>query len=162
MSRKTTLRWVGGLVALGVVLVALGNWAVPHNNPAITETIQWDSPETEHLARTACFDCHSNETKWPWYAFIAPSAFWVTSNVEYGRSAVNFSTYPNLEGSEMARKIRAGEMPPPEYLLLHPEAHLNDEQKAALIAGFEATFRGAELLRMTPAPTPGTANAGGS
>ena len=146
MSRKSSLRLVGGLVALGLSLVLVGTLAVPHENPPVTQSIDWDSPTTEQLARAACFDCHSNETKWPWYAYVAPSAFWVGNNVTLARNAVNFSTYANLEGSEMARRIRAGEMPPPEYLLLHPEARLTDDQKAALIAGFESSLRGAETL----------------
>lgn len=161
MSRRTVLRLIGGLATVLAVLVLAGNLAVPHDNPPVTQVIQWDSPETEQLARTACFDCHSNETVWPWYAYVAPPAFWVRSNVEFGRSAVNFSTYPNLEGSEMARKMRAGDMPPAEYLLLHPEANLTDEQKTALIAGFEATFRGAEILGITT-PAPGVSGASGS
>jgi hypothetical protein len=156
MTRRTTLQLAGGLVVLGLALVLVGTLAVPHDNPPVTQTIAWDSPVTEQLARAACFDCHSNETKWPWYAYVAPSAFWVGRNVALARDAVNFSTYPNLEGSEMARRIRAGEMPPSEYLLLHPEARLSDEQKAALIAGFEATLRGAETLGLhaTPASAP--------
>ena len=154
MSRKRTLRLAGGLTALGVALVLVGTLVVSRDNPPVTQTIVWDSPATEHLARAACFDCHSNETQWPWYAWVAPSAFWVGSNVAMGRNAVNFSTYPNLEGSEMARRIQSGEMPPPEYLLLHPEARLSEAQKAALSAGFEASLRGAETLGLR-APAPG-------
>lgn len=149
MSRRTTLRIVGGLAVLGLVLITLGTLSVPHDNPPVTQSIVWDSSETEQLARSACFDCHSNETRWPWYSYVAPSAFWVRGNVEMARSAVNFSTYANLEGSEMARRIRAGEMPPLEYRLLHPEANLTSEQQTALIDGFEATFRGAEQLGLT-------------
>lgn len=137
-KRLLTLAGVTGLIVL--VLVLAGNLAVAHDNPLVTQAIAWDSPQTEQLARAACFDCHSNETKWPWYSFVAPISFLIEHNVTNGRSAVNLSTYDTLNGREFARQIRSGEMPPAAYLALHPEARLTDAQKAALMAGFEATF----------------------
>ncbi len=137
-TRILTLAGVAGVIISALVLV--GNLAVAHDNPPVTQIIAWESPETEQLARVACFDCHSNETKWPWYSFVAPVSFMIDHNVTNGRSAVNLSTYDTLNGREFARQIRNGEMPPAAYLALHPEARLTEEQKAALIAGFEATF----------------------
>ncbi|MCC6617148.1 MAG: heme-binding domain-containing protein [Anaerolineae bacterium] len=131
------------VIALAVVavLVLIGNVAVAHTNPPVERTIDWDSPETEALARAACFDCHSNETRWPWYSYVAPMAFLVTHDVNEGREEMNFSSMRGrLEGREMAEKIERGEMPLAVYLPLHPEANLSDAQKSQLIQGLVATF----------------------
>lgn len=122
------------------LLVIIGNVAVARTNPPATYTITWDSPETEALARAACFDCHSNETRWPWYAHIAPAAFLIVQDVNEGREEMNFSTGHRLEGDEMAEQIDSGRMPKPIYLPLHPEANLSTKQKSRLIEGLLATF----------------------
>lgn len=127
-------------VVVLIVLVIVGNVAVERTNPPVTFTINWDSPETEQLVRAACFDCHSNETRWPWYAHIAPMSFLVANDVTEAREEMNFSTGYNLDVEEMIEKIEDGEMPLPNYLLLHPEANFSAEQKAQLIAGLRATF----------------------
>ncbi|HEX2908439.1 MAG TPA: heme-binding domain-containing protein [Phototrophicaceae bacterium] len=134
---------VGGVVVLVVlvVLVVVGNVSA-HTNPPVTTTIQWDSPETEKLIRAACMDCHSNETKWPWYAYIAPASFLITDDVTEGRDAMNLSTGHDVEGDEMIEEIRGGEMPKAPYPMLHPDANLTADQKAQLIAGIQATFGG--------------------
>lgn len=136
------LVFIGAAVAVVVlvVLVLVGNFAVERTNPPVTFTINWDSPETEQLVRAACFDCHSHETRWPWYAHIAPPAFLLANHVNEGRSEMNFSTGHNLRADEMIEEIERGNMPPADYLLLHPEASFNAEQKAQLIAGLRATF----------------------
>lgn len=132
-----------GLAIVGTILmVVIGNLAVERTNPPVTHTINWDSPATEQLVRTACFDCHSHETRWPWYAHVAPAAFLLANDVTNARREMNFSTGYNLDVEEMIEKIEEGEMPLPNYLLLHPEANLSDEQEAQLIAGLRATFRG--------------------
>lgn len=128
------------LAVVGVLLVAVGTFAVARTNPPVTTTIEWDSPETEALVRRACFDCHSNETVWPWYSYIAPMAFLVAHDVEEGRENLNFSTDTRFETREMRQEIERGNMPLPVYLPLHPEAQLTDAEKQQLIAGLQATF----------------------
>jgi hypothetical protein len=142
MSRKVVLSIVGILAVLFVVLVLVGNVAVAHTNPPVSYQIQWDSPQTEQLARRACFDCHSNETSYPWYSYVAPMSFLVMNDVNKGREAMNFSTGLELEGGDMADEIREGAMPPPIYLPLHPEANLTAAEREQLIAGLIATFGG--------------------
>ena len=110
-------------------------------NPPVVREPNWDSAETRALAKRACFDCHSNETRWPWYSYVAPMAFLVTHDVNEGREEMNFSSMRGrLEGREMAEKIERGEMPLAVYLPLHPEANLSDAQKSQLIQGLVATF----------------------
>ncbi len=127
------------LVFVGLQLVPRGR---NHTNPPVTGSPEWSSPRVEELARRACFDCHSNETKWPWYSNIAPISWRVVEHVEHGRSELNFSEFdkPQRHADEAAREVRKGSMPLNDYLLLHPEARLSEEETQELIAGLEATF----------------------
>ncbi len=90
--------------------------------------------------RHACYDCHSNETIWPWYSFVAPVSFLVSKDVEEGRKELNFSTgRGELEKHELIEQIEKNEMPPSIYLVTHPEASLSNQQKEDLIAGIRAS-----------------------
>jgi mono/diheme cytochrome c family protein len=111
------------------------------NPPVIAEPV-WDSSQTKALAQRACYDCHSNETKWPWYSNIAPVSWLVIHDTNEGRSKLNFSQWgqDRQEADEAAEVVEKGEMPLPIYLPLHPEARLTSEEKAQLIRGLEATF----------------------
>ncbi len=142
--RKHGLKIGIGLVVIFIAIqfVGLVVPAFARTNPEVTTQIQWDSPRTEALARTACMDCHSNESQWPWYAYIAPVSWLVTNDVNEGRDYLNFSTgRGELEAEEMAKVINAGEMPPAIYTLMHGDANLTDAEKQELIAGLQATFR---------------------
>ena len=111
-------------------------------NTAVTYTITWDSPQTEKLARSACFDCHSNETRAMWYSNIAPVSWLVNKDINEGRQKMNFSTGRHLEGDEMIEQIQKGQMPPAIYVPMHPEANLTAAQKQQLMDGLQATFGG--------------------
>ena len=84
------VRWLG--VALIVVLVAiqLVPYGRRHTNPPVTQEPGWDQPRTRALVARACFDCHSNETAWPWYAHMAPLSWLVQRDVDEGRRALNY------------------------------------------------------------------------
>jgi hypothetical protein len=129
-----------GFVALQVVSSFIPSFA--HTNPPVTFQVQWSSAEVEALARAACYDCHSNETVWPWYSYIAPMSWLVATDVNEARDEWNFSTGEGIDGEDMIDAIRDGEMPPANYLLMHPEANLTPEQQEQLIAGIAATFGG--------------------
>lgn len=113
------------------------------SNPPVVQEPDWDRPETRVLAKRACFDCHSNETVWPWYAKVAPMGWLVVYDVREGRAKFNFSEWhPGaMTGKRAAEEIRTGNMPLPRYLLLHPEARLTDAEKAQLQAGLLATMK---------------------
>jgi len=83
------------------------------------------------LAKRACFDCHSNETVWPWYAHVAPMKWLVVHDVEEGRAVINFSDWHSgdMSGREAAREISSSRMPLPQYFMMHPEARLTDAEK---------------------------------
>lgn len=134
-----------GIIGLCVVCGAAGAlfWPKPSNPPVRAEP-QWDSPRTRELAKRACFDCHSNETVWPWYTNIPPVAFLLRHDVDEGRSKMNFSEFdrPQQKADEAAEVVAEGEMPMPIYLPLHPEAKLTAEEKQELINGLLATLGG--------------------
>ena len=115
-----------------VVVVALQFLPVDRTNPPVLGSPQWDAPRTEELARRACFDCHSNETTWPWYSRVAPLSFWIAHHVEEGREHVNFSVPPfGRDADESAEELEKGEMPLWPYDLIHREVrHLSDEEKS--------------------------------
>jgi len=131
-------------VLLGVlVLIQAVPYGRTHDNPPVSAEPDWNSPRTRELAVVACYDCHSNETRWPWYTNVAPLSWSITSHVDEGREKLNFSEWdrPQDEGDEVVESITEGEMPPVSYVWLHPEARLSDEDEAALIEGLEETLR---------------------
>ena len=144
-SRIIVRAAVGGIgLFLIIQLIPYGR---DHNNPPVVREPAWDSAATRELVRRACFDCHSNQTVWPWYAVIAPASWLVYNDVAEGRGKLNFSDWLNgrregEKGGEIRKEIEEGEMPPFQYRLAHPEARLSGEEKQFLIKGLTATVNG--------------------
>lgn len=127
------------VVAFGVIQLVPYGW--DRSNPAVAADTPWNSPRTATLVRAACYDCHSNETVWPWYSKVAPLSWLSVYDVEKGRDELNFSQWPNIgETDDLGEYTREGEMPPLQYKLLHPEARLSDSEIQELIAGLRATI----------------------
>jgi len=143
MSRP---RWksvlaVASLVALALLLVIqVVPYGRDHHNPPVVAEPRWNSSTTRELAVRACFDCHSNQTQWPWYSNVAPMSWLVQNHVEEGRRELNFSVWSQGEGDEAAEAVRDGEMPPRSYTLLHPEARLTDAEREQLARGLDASL----------------------
>jgi hypothetical protein len=112
------------------------------SNPPGTREIRWDSDATAEIARSTCYDCHSNQTVWPWYSSVAPISWLVAKDVVDAREHLNFSTWdePNHEAEEIIGAVEEGEMPLGRYVLLHPSARLDDATRAALVEGLRATL----------------------
>ena len=142
--------WVRGLVLAVLVILVLMQFVrffVPVlalDNPPVTHEVPWSSPEVERLFTNACADCHSNETVYPFYSYIAPPGWLVAYDIHRGRDDFNISTNHRIEAYEMIEKIESGEMPPWNYVLLHPEASLSDAEKETLLDGIIATFEDGE------------------
>lgn len=138
---KRLLIWAG----IGLVIIFIGFQLIPlsRTNPPVTREVKWNSPETQALAQRACFDCHSNQTTWPWDSYIAPSSFLIINHVNEGRRRLNFSEWdkPNSDFEEVSRTIRNGEMPMWDYVLMHPEAKLTPAETQQLLDGLQATFQ---------------------
>ena len=100
-------------------------------------------PEVLAIMKHACWDCHTNETKWPLYARIAPGSWLMARDVHNGRNHLNFSKWADSDDDERETdrencwdQVESGAMPPWFYIPLHPKAHLSDADKAVLKAWF--------------------------
>lgn len=139
-------------VGLLVVIQLIPVWLAQTNPPVAAEPA-WDSPETRALAQRACFDCHSNETVWPWYSKVAPVSWLVTRDVMGGRSHMNLSEWgvtqtakPRRDedaGESAAEVVRSGEMPLPFYITMHPPADLTEAEREQLAQGLLKTLSAA-------------------
>jgi hypothetical protein len=113
---------------------------VERTNPPSIKEPDWNSPKTRVYAVRACFDCHSHETKWPFYAYVAPVSWLIADDVNEGREHFNMSDWKPGKGDEAAKEVRKGDMPLWQYTILHSEAKLTDEEKKEFIAGLISTF----------------------
>ncbi len=113
-----------------------------HNPPVVAEP-KWDSAKTKEIFMRACADCHSHQTKYPWYSSIAPISWMMANHIEEGREHFNVSMWgiqKKNDGDEAAKEVEEGEMPLTSYLLAHPEARLSQEEKQLFIEGLKKTF----------------------
>jgi len=131
--------------AAALLLIQFFPYGRDHQNPPIIREPAWSSPDVRSLAKRACFNCHSNETVWPYYASIAPASWLVYYDVTAARKKLNFSewqggTKAGEDATAVAHEIRTGEMPPLRYVIAHREAKLSTNEKKQLIEGLLATF----------------------
>lgn len=134
---------LGLIVVIALVLaIQVVPYGRAHANPPVRQEPAWDSPHTRELAARACFDCHSNQTRWAWYTSVAPFSWLAQYDVDKGRREVNFSEWdrPRKEAQESAEQVQKGKMPQWYYVALHPEAGLTAQERQELIRGLEATF----------------------
>src|SRR5512136_3268007 len=125
MKKKIVLGVLIGLI-VGGILIQFLPYGHDHTNPPVTGEPQWDSQQTHDLVTRVCYDCHSNQSTWPWYSNIAPISWLIQHDVEGGRSRLNFSEWGTSRGEtgEIARQVQRGTMPQWYYVLLHPSANL--------------------------------------
>lgn len=130
-------------VAIAAVAIQFIPYGKDHTNPPIISEPTWNSPQTKELFNNACADCHSHQTKYPWYSDVAPISWLLARDIQEGREHFNVSAWgaqKKNEGKEAAKEVREGEMPPWFYLPAHPEAKLSDTEKNELSTGLERTF----------------------
>jgi hypothetical protein len=138
MLRLAKLVFVGSFLAfVAVQFVPYGWWK---ENPPVIADAPWPDDATADLARGACYDCHSNETNWPMYSYVAPMSWLVRRDVEEGRDELNFSDWPEYAGEadDAIEVLREGSMPPPRYERIHGDALLSDEEVDQLVAALQA------------------------
>lgn len=104
--------------------------------------------EVETLLKTACYDCHSYETRYPWYNQIAPVSWWLANHIREGREHLNFSTFGALSAHDRAEvleesieEVERGNMPLNSYTWTHADARLSAEQKNTLVAWLKGANR---------------------
>jgi len=145
---KKKLKWIFGALVVVFALLQLTNPA--RTNPPVlpghdVSATNAPPPQVAALLHAACYDCHSYETKWPWYSHVAPMSWLIASDVKGGREHVNFSDWPNDHPDWAARRwervseeLDYREMPPAKYTLMHPEARLTEIQRKELIQWADA------------------------
>jgi hypothetical protein len=120
-----------------IQFVPYGWW---HENPPVVHDTPWPNARAERIARVSCYDCHSNESKWPVYSYVAPMSWLVHNDVAEGRAELNFSEWP-LNDKQLDDAIDAIEddaMPPGQYSVIHRNARLTDAEERVLIDALEA------------------------
>jgi hypothetical protein len=139
---KKHWKWALTVVIAVFVLMQLTNLA--RTNPAVVAGHDLSStnpppPEIAAMLRSACYDCHSYETHWPWYGHVAPVSWWLDGHVRDARERLNFSEWPHDNPQRAAKKwnrvseeVRDGEMPLPSYARIHRAARLTEEQRNKL------------------------------
>jgi hypothetical protein len=148
VEMKKKLKWIfGGLVAV-FALLQLANPArtnppaPPGGDIAATNP---PPPQVMALLHAACYDCHSDETRWPWYSHIAPVSWLVASDVNEGRRHMNLSEWPKdaeraaKKMERMSEELDYKDMPPVKYTLIHADARLTDDQRKKLMQWLDDT-----------------------
>ena len=125
-------KWKVIVIAVIAVLVLIQLIPVQRTNPPVTAEIQAPA-EVKAILKTSCYDCHSHETQWPFYSYVAPVSWFVARDVKKGRKRLNFSewgTYSeNLQEylkQQIYEDVSDGSMPLSQYVLLHPGARVSD------------------------------------
>jgi len=137
---KRHLKWILPAALAVFALLQLTNPARV-NPPVQRDFVAAANPPAPVAAaiRAACYDCHSHETIWPWYAHIAPVSWLIASDVTEGREHVDFSEWPDDAGRAAKKLERINEvldyreMPPKKYTLIHAKARLTEAQRKEIM-----------------------------
>lgn len=135
------------LIILGLIVLAQfiqPSRAVEKTDPNNDLLVMTNAPaEIADNVKAACYDCHSYETKYPWYSYITPVNWWLNNHIQEGRSEMNFSvwgTYPqgkrDHKAEECGEALREGWMPLDSYTPMHPEADLDQQTRERLAVWF--------------------------
>jgi len=132
---RKKLKWAG---VIAVVLLIGAQFLQPERtNPALDESKEIRAAlevpvEVRAVLERSCYDCHSNQTKWPWYSYVAPASWLVSYDVKKGRRQLNFSVWGDYKKNRQINKLEGiadqvsqGEMPLKKYVVMHPAAALS-------------------------------------
>jgi len=105
-------------------------------------TVKFSVPgDVKQILSTSCYDCHSNNTRYPWYHSVQPVAWWLRSHISEGKEHLNFDEFASYKlrrqyhkFEEIIEMVKEDEMPLPSYLVGHRDAVLSPEQKEKIIA----------------------------
>lgn len=133
-------------VALLVIQVVRPDRTNPPVDPSRTmQSHLQPPPEVMSILERSCIDCHSNQTRWPWYSNVAPTSWWLVDHVNHARSHMNFSEwtkYDRKDAAELLEEIceetSKGAMPLPSYLLIHRSSKLSPQDVRTLCEWSEA------------------------
>jgi Haem-binding domain len=133
-------------IAILLTIVLIGIQFIPTTYNTSSEVLETDftkiynTPQNiQDLLKTSCYDCHSNNTNYPWYSKIQPGAWIMAKHINEGKEELNFSTFGNYSGRRKKSKLKStisqikdGEMPIASYTLVHRDAKLSEEDKIIL------------------------------
>ncbi|MDA3907907.1 MAG: heme-binding domain-containing protein [Sulfurimonas sp.] len=133
------------LIITIILLISIQFISVDKTNPPVDESISLKAPnEVMSILKKGCYDCHSNETKWPYYSDIAPVSFFVASHVNKGRKAMNFSVWNKIDSKIKHKRLKRavitvnnGIMALPSYISAHDEAKLSKGEKEIITTWFK-------------------------
>lgn len=135
------------IVILGLIIFLLMQLYQPARNIAYEQDIsldfvsQYNAPKNiETILRTSCYDCHSNNSNYPWYSSIEPGTFFMANHINQGKKELNFNEFGNYSNRRKSSKLKAilnqiktNEMPLSSYTIIHKNAVLNENQKEQII-----------------------------
>jgi len=143
---KKKLRWF--FVALVVAFALLQFTNPTRTNPPVVHDLMATNappPQIAAMLHAACYDCHSHETKWPWYSRVAPMSWLIANDVKDGREQLNFSDWPTNNSvraakklEDMSEEIGYGNMPLKKYTMIHADARLTKSQRKELTDWLDA------------------------
>ncbi len=144
MNKKRIIRTAVLVLLLIAVLIQFipVDRSVPEVDPSKDLLAVHQAPAAvATLLKDACYDCHSHQTKYPWYSYIAPVSMWLQGHVDHGKEHLNFSEWADYDADrrdhkleEMAEEVEESHMPLNSYTWGHPEARLSDQQRSELVA----------------------------
>lgn len=134
------LKWSFGGVVVVFALLQFTNPA--RTNPPVVHDLMATNappPQVAAMLHEACYDCHSYETKWPWYSRVAPMSWLIANDVKDGRENLNLSDWPADQPERAAKRLASmseeigyGDMPPKKYTAIHTDARLTEAQRKEL------------------------------
>ncbi len=148
MLKKITFK--NSLLTIIILLIIFQFFRIdkanPPLDPAMDIAVVAQMPaELNNMIKESCYDCHSNEVKYPWYTNVAPLSWWIKHHINEGREELNFSEWGTYKSRRIDKKLKEcaemleeGEMPLSSYTLIHGEAKLSEAQKSQLIAWFNS------------------------
>ena len=140
------LRYI--LLGLLALLIILQFFSIDKTNPPSAPeadflTVAEAPDDMAGLIKRTCYDCHSNHTRYPWYANVAPVSYWIKGHIDHARSHLNFSTWTSYDSNKAQHKLEEcyeevleGHMPLPSYTWMHSEARLADAERRSLANWF--------------------------
>lgn len=141
------------LIVVVLAVVGMQFFKIDKTNPVVNEAetisaVLQPPAEVEKILRSACYDCHSNETQYPWYTDVAPISWWIKGHIDEGRGYLNFSTWSQYDKERQnelmersKRMVVKGFMPPKQYMGMHPKANLTLGKRELIARWFEEQIK---------------------
>ena len=163
------MKWLKKILAVLLVAFIVIQFFRPEKNiqaaPSAHDLITYlpVPDDVQQILVNACYDCHSNNTRYPWYAHVQPVGWWLADHIDEGKYELNYSEFAAYSLRKQYHKleetidvVKSGEMPLDDYTFLHSEARLSQQQKEALVnwaAAMMDTLKSRHPIDSLMAPT---------